>query len=213
LLFASEERTSAEDARDLVATALRAMGFGVPLDDPMLSGRYVGYRPVGPSPRWEPALLKLGGFARFLDQLLDMWYVNTADVHTAMGIFLWSALHWRPALSVVETTFRYTRCVAGCRRFLPEEVRQKLRAMRHLLPFIYVDLTRRVAPVVFVHDAAGADARATPLRGLRYGAWCLTIAAPPQSEIDEVWASIEAGGRKGLLPTVRGAMAGSKELV
>ena len=84
--------------------------------------------------------------------------------------------------------------------------------MRNLLPFIYVDLSRSVAPVVLAQDAAGAEAGATPLRGLRFGVWCLVLAAPPQVEIDEVWASIEAVGRKSRLPPVRGAMADSAEL-
>jgi len=211
-IFISYDEELAEEARGLVSLALRALGFGITEDDPMLSGRYVGYLPVAKPARWEPAALKLGSLARFLDALLDAWYVNTADVHTAVGIFVWLGLLWRPALSVVAATFRFLQNHAGQRRVVPMEVWLELRAMRDLLPFLFMDLTRQVAPVVLAQDAAGAEPGASSSRGLRHGAWCLAIAAPPREEIWEVWKSVEAVGRKGLLPTVRGAMAGSREL-
>jgi len=211
-IFVSREAALAEEAQTVVAKELQVLGFGVTLADPMATGRYVGYRPTRERPRWEPALVKLGSFARYLDKLLVMQYVNTADVHTAVGIYGWLALLWRPAFSVISVTFRFLEAYPRCRRTLPEAVRAELRAMRDLLPFIFVDLTRPVAPVVLAQDAAGAEAGVAPQRGLKFGAWCIAMAAPPRPEIEEVWRSVEAVGRRGLLPTVRGAMAGSKEL-
>jgi len=192
-----------ERARELVAVALRALGFQVTYDDPMRSGRYVGFRPVCQPARWEPSPLKVGGLSRLIDHSLQRSWVAAADLHAIVGIFIWFGLLWRPCLSIPSELFRVLQLGHAFVRWTAA-LRQEARWMRDILPFVFVSLDKRAAPVVLSQDAAGPSLDDFRSVGLRFGAWCLAAATPPPAEVAAVLSEVETIGRAGLLPTMGG---------
>ena len=133
-----------------VAGQLESLGFKVTREEPEQTGRYIGYTPSVVPPRWEPEATKLGHLSRLLRLLLETEWVPVDVVHTAVSIYVWMALLWRPALSMPCHAFRFCREGAGFVRRLRPSVKEELYLMEGFLPFIFADLGRPAAPVVVV---------------------------------------------------------------
>jgi hypothetical protein len=148
-----------------------------------------------------PIQIKLRQLYELLDDLSRAAYVDVSVVHTAMSIFIWFGLLWRPALSVVFECFRFVRTHAGRCVRLPNAIRWELITMRDVLGFLCVSLSMTFVPVVLAQDAAGPQT-GTGDDTLRYGAWRIAAGTPPLAEVDAVIDSLETIGRAGLLPTI-----------
>jgi len=196
----------AEAVRDVIVAGFESAGFGVTVADPMNGGRYIGFTPWSSPARWTPTPVKLGHLARLFDLLLDTAdWVPVDRVHTALSIFVWMALLWRPALSYPQEIFNFTRDHAGRMTWLPREVRRELRWMRGALPFLYADLGRDAAPWVMASDASGPGDAAGDDRFP--GAYCVAVGQPARAEVQAVIDGIETVGRRNHMPGPLGGPA------
>ena len=74
-----------------------------------MGGRYIGFTPCRSPLRVEPAHEEIGGLDRLLEWLLPRDYVDVDVFHTCVSIYIWMALVWRPALSVLHASFNLVR--------------------------------------------------------------------------------------------------------
>ena len=200
-LFLSDRLELSHAMRAAVAQSLCELGFGVTTSELGSGERYIGFC-LSPPGRWGPTSLRLGLLDRVLEELARQPIVEVSAVHTALAIYIWCGLLWRPCLSAPQTLFAFIRQErAWCRPW--QSVVRELQLMRGLLPFIYCDTSRPVCPVVFSQDAAVTPAR--PYRGgLQYGAYCLAACVPPIDQVKSVIASISTTGRGSVVPTALG---------
>ena len=161
--------------RDAFKATLVSLNFVVTVDCPMTSGKYVGYLPRSLPARWEPATLRLGALVRTLDLLVQADTVNTDILHSALAVFIWLALLWRPALSLPFHMFSYIRTYPHMTRPLPDSIITELKYMLGMLPFVYADLGRHTASSVLSQDASGMNKQDTTTETSKFFemVWCL----------------------------------------
>jgi len=195
----------AEAVREELAAGLRQLGFVVTTDNPTDVGRYVGYRPVSMPPRWEPSTEKSGLLVRSIDELLTSGAKSVDAVHTALSVFMWMAQLWRPAMSMADKTFSFCRRNEHRFMWLPLVIRRELKLMRAALVFTFAPLDRKRAPVVAAQDAACPRPQDVVTDTIPYGAFCLSMAAPPVDEIGAVLRQVDGIGRSALIPDAIGS--------
>ena len=120
----------------------------------MGNGRYIGLTPQVSPARWIPEASKLGSLDRLLEMCEQANCVDVAIVEASLGLYGWSCLLWRPAMSMARAIFQFTQANRGkfCKPWAT--VRQEIGLMRGFLPLIAMDVGLQVAPVVLAQDAA-----------------------------------------------------------
>ena len=95
-----------------IAEGMR-VGFTYTLEDAFTTERYIGYAPRRSPARWEPKAQKLCGLYRLLGHVLVDPWPSVDLVQTALGVYVWMGLLWRPSSVSARCRFplrsRYAR--------------------------------------------------------------------------------------------------------
>jgi hypothetical protein len=118
-------------------------------------------------------------------------------------------LLWGPSLSVLHYLFVFIRIaeatvLSGGPRLVRwwEPARAEAQLVRGMLPFIFADVGVKTAPIVLAQDVAGAASKLCGGSRLRFSAWCLAVAAPPQPEIEAVVSDVRLLGKASTMPAI-----------
>ena len=76
------------------------------------------------------------------------------NMERLLGDWAWTILLWRPAFSLLHSTYRFARCAGTDKYTLWPSVRQELTGLLAVLPFIRVALTVQPASRVYASDAS-----------------------------------------------------------
>jgi len=198
-------RAAPAELRDLLAKAFKALGFSVTTDSVDHAGRYVGYAPRAHPARWEPCAEKIALLDRSLERLMLPGRHSVNALRTVTAVFIWAGLLWRPSLSIPDRIFAFCRLHAGEIRELPGRVRGEIRNMRGLLPFLFASLDKPVAPFVLSQDASRPRGGESSHPRVPYGAFALSVGAPPLDEIHAVVRETDNVGKSALVPGPMGS--------
>ena len=204
--FFSVDRGWCDQVRSWVCDELNLMNFKVTLEEPEESGKYIGYRLCRRRSRWEPAAVKLGLLSLLLADLCARAWLDVDLLGTVLGIYTWSGLLWRPSLSVPEDIYRVVREQRGGMVRATAALRNELRWMMAVLPFMFSDMHRQKSAVVLAQDAAGGSTRARKAPGMTTGKSKLPCVLPVPST-DRPTFFLEAPGTttgKSTLPGTTG---------
>ncbi|CAK0800419.1 unnamed protein product [Prorocentrum cordatum] len=118
---------------------------------------------LGYAPQARPAQLRLPPTrARELVQQLELMSgartVDTEELRSLLGIWIWGALLRREVLCIPSAVFRLLERYPRQRVGNWATVRRGLRAIAEVVPLMYADLGAPPAPVYFAADAMGANA-------------------------------------------------------
>ncbi|CAK0804568.1 unnamed protein product, partial [Prorocentrum cordatum] len=118
---------------------------------------------LGYAPQARPAQLRLPpARARELVQQLELMSgarsVDTEELRSLLGVWIWGALLRREVLCPPSAVFRLLERYPRQRVSTWATVRRELRAMAKVVPLMYADLGAPPAPVYFAADAMGANA-------------------------------------------------------
>ena len=91
---------------------LRRAGFHITRTDVADVEKILGLEPEGA--RLQVPLRKLGDLDAALQLVYEAEAVNPLAAATVLGVFTWFALIWRPALSSVQTLYRYAERSRDC---------------------------------------------------------------------------------------------------
>ena len=118
-----------EAARALRAELIDAftnVGFIMTAESPMPGGRYIGFEPIQSPAGWAPELLKLGLLDLSLEELARAPVILVEALHTALAVYVWFGLLWRPALSAPQDVFRVVQFHHGGMARMTSTIKQEL---------------------------------------------------------------------------------------
>ena len=86
--------------------------------------------------------------------VLRLGYCTGKNMERLLGDWTWTILLWRPAFSLLHSTYRFARCAGFDKYTLWPSVRQELTGLLAILPFIRVALAVQPASRVYASDAS-----------------------------------------------------------
>lgn len=111
---------------------------------------------------------RLGDLSRALEILSEQRWVDIGALHTAVAIFTWVSLLWRPVMSLAFRVHKFISKHTGTDSLvrMPGDVAKELFSMSKFVGFASLSLSAKSRPLLFTQDAAGGSS--TAQTGLRF---------------------------------------------
>jgi len=153
------EQQRATDMMMAIADSWERLGFVVNDRRPAADlFRVVGYDVFRRPARVALPVAKQAKLHQNLTAMLQAGTVSADELAHHLGVWIWGAVLRRPLLSIPFAIFHQLDRSRGRRIVLWSAVRAEVRAMRDLIPLMYLDVGAEAADYCFATDARGARA-------------------------------------------------------